>query len=73
MKENRKFTEDDKIPFKIWLVKNRLSVKDFAKRCGVTHQYIYNIMNGKLTVSGSVLATFESGGYSIDKGKGVDE
>ena len=73
MKETKRFTVQDRTNFKVFLVKNNLSVKDFAKRCGVTHQYIYKVINGKCNVTPHIITTFEVGGYSINKGKGVNE
>lgn len=73
MKENRKFTESQKVAFKMWLVRNQLSFKDFTRKCGVTHQYIYFVINGKCNVTSRVIETFKKGGYSIEEGKGVGE
>ena len=36
-------------PLKIYLLKNRITLKDFAKRCNMPYQNLYRIMNYKLT------------------------
>lgn len=67
MKEKINFTEKQKIDFKIWLVKNHLSIREFAAKCKVSHQYIYKVINGKCTVTNAVVETFKNGGYNIKR------
>ena len=73
MKERNKFTEEQRIDFRVWLVKNHLTIRDFAAKCNISHQYIYKVINGKCTVTNTVVKTFKKGGYSIIDVKGVDE
>ena len=65
MKERKKFTEEQKIDFKVWLVKNHLSIREFSAKCGITHQYLYKVINGKCNITKTVVETFKKGGYSI--------
>ena len=36
-------------PLKIYLLENRITLKDFAKQCNMPYQNLYRIMNYKLT------------------------
>lgn len=60
-----KMTEKSKQAFKIWLVKNGLSMNAFAKNCGVSHSYISDVVNGKIKVTPTVIETFKKGGYEL--------
>lgn len=73
MKERKKFTEEQRTEFRVWLVKNHLSIREFAAKCGISHQYIYKVINGKCNITKTVVKTFEQGGYFIYKAKRSDE
>lgn len=51
--------------FKIWLMDNELSITQFAAKCGVSRQYISSVIDGKIHVTPTVIATFKKGGYEI--------
>ena len=50
--------------FKKWLVDKNLSVSGFARQCGVSRQYIEQIVKGQRKITDSVRDTFEKGGYN---------
>ena len=58
-------TQKAKIRFKKWLVEQETSMNQFAKKCGVSHQYISSVINGKINVTESVIETFKKGGYDF--------
>ena len=65
MPEHYKVTPVAKRRFKIWLLDNELTVPKFAKRCGVSRQYIEAIVNGKVSVTSTVIELFKKGGYDL--------
>lgn len=65
IKEGFFITPKQNQKFKIWLVKNELSINGFAKKIGVSHQYISNILNGKAKFTESVKAKFEQAGCNL--------
>lgn len=64
-KQGYKITPAAKRRFKIWLLDNNLSVTKFAKKCGVTRQYISAALDGKIKCTDSVIETFKKGGYEL--------
>jgi len=58
-------TEEQVMDFRVWLTRNNLNMSKFAKLCGVSRQYIKQILDGKFRVTHSVKETFARGGYSI--------
>lgn len=49
--------------FKIWLVKNHLTMREFAKKCGCSVQYISMVSSGKKPLTKKAKEIFERGGY----------
>lgn len=60
-----KITESARKRFKVWLVKNNITLVEFAKKCEVSRNYIYKILNGQRNITKSVLETFRKGGYEL--------
>ncbi len=58
-------TEPAKKRFKRWLVDNDLTIASFSRKCGVSRQYISSVLNGKVHITPTVIATFKSGGYDL--------
>lgn len=69
MPEKRFFTEKELRRFKIWLIDKGLSINQFAKRCGVAHQYISDTIHGKYNVTPRIIETFKKGGFEIKEVK----
>lgn len=63
VKEGYFVTKQANIRFKKWLVEKHLTVNSFAKRCGVSRQYIEQILAGGKKVTEKVRFTFQYGGY----------
>ena len=61
----KKITEKQALKFRCWLLKNELSVAEFAKLCGVSRQYISQAINGTYTVTPQLIETFKKGGYNL--------
>lgn len=64
-KDGYYISEQARYRFKLWLFNNNLSISKFAKKCGVSHQYINAIINGKIKITDTVIATFKKGGYEL--------
>lgn len=58
-------TPEHKKRFKMWLFMNNLTIRSFAKNCGVSRQYISGVLDGLYPVTDKVVETFEKGGYTI--------
>lgn len=55
-----------KVKFLTWLVKQNMSMRDFAKKCGCSHQYISAVINGKKPVNINTIDLFKKGGYDLN-------
>ena len=62
---NYKITPAAKKRFKKWLFDNELTITSFARRCGVSRQYIDSVVKGKNTITPTVIAWFKKGGYEL--------
>jgi len=58
-------TTQQKLQFEIWLLKNNMSLRGFAKKSGVSVQYLSQIINGKNAITDGVIRLFEKNGYKI--------
>lgn len=58
-------TPAEKKRFEIWLLKNDMSLRGFAKKSGVSVQYLSQIINGKNAITDGVEKLFEKNGYKI--------
>lgn len=65
VKEGYFITKQAHTRFKKWLVDKNLTVNKFAKQCGVSRQYLEQVLAGKKKITSSVRATFLKGGYEI--------
>lgn len=63
-KEGYYITKQAKLRFKKWLIDKNLTVNSFAKQCGVSRQYIEQILAGQKKITNAVLDRFEKGGYT---------
>lgn len=59
------FEDKDKIDFKVFLLKNGLTVKDFATKCGISPSYLNAILNGKRPLTESLVESLSKCGYKI--------
>lgn len=57
--------ENAKKRFKVWLVQNDLTLRQFATKCGVSHQYVSQVVCGKRNITPNVIETFKRGGYEL--------
>lgn len=60
-----KINKENKTKFLHWLVDNNLTIRKFAKKCGVSHQYLSSVLNGRANVTETVVSTFKKGGYEL--------
>lgn len=51
--------------FKHWLIEQEISQVEFAKRCGISKQYLYGIVTGKSHITQKVREQFKKGGYDL--------
>lgn len=58
-------TNEGKTRFKCWLVKKGISMRKFAKMCGVSQNYISLVVNGKSHITPKAREIFARGGYDI--------
>ena len=65
MKRKYESKNFDKIGFRCWLIRNRMTATDFANKVGVSKAYISSIVNGKRHISRSIVELFAKGGYEI--------
>ena len=60
-----KLTENAKKEFQYWLICHDLTINKYAKLIGWNHQYLYDLLNGKLPLTESAYKKIEKGGYSL--------
>lgn len=60
-----RFTKKDKLAFQYWLLENGLTIRKFAQNCGVSHQYISDVICGKINTTEKIIETFKRNGYQI--------
>ena len=65
IKDGNFITEDEVIEFKVWLLKNGLSLNRFAKKCGCSRQYLSHILERRKKVTEKVKNRFKLGGYEL--------
>ena len=68
MKKNDNYyimTESGRKRFKVWLAKNGLSARQFAIKCGVSHQYISRVINSQDHITHKTIEIFKKGGYEL--------
>ena len=63
VKEGYFITKQAHIRFKKWLIDKNLTVNRFAQQCGVSRQYIEQILAGQKKITEKVRYTFQVGGY----------
>jgi transcriptional regulator with XRE-family HTH domain len=59
------FEEEDKWRFKEFLVKNKKTLRSFAKELNVSVAYVSDIIRGNRYVSKSVIELFKKAGFDI--------
>ena len=64
-KTSHYITAQAKRRFNIWLLDNNLTVNSFAKKVGVSRQYIQSALNGKISITSTVREWFKKGGYEL--------
>lgn len=63
VKEGYFITKQANTRFKKWLIDKNLTVNRFAQQCGVSRQYIEQILAGQKKITEKVRFTFQTGGY----------
>lgn len=58
-------TDQARKRFKRWLADQEITVSEFSRRCGCSHQYIGSVINGKIPVTATVKDWFKKGGYDL--------
>lgn len=58
-------TKTAKKRFKVWLIQNNISLREFASRCGVSAAYVSKVINGKSHITEQCLGIFRKGGYEL--------
>ena len=56
-----------KLRFQTWLLKNKLSMTQFAKQAGCSRQYLTKVLDGERSVTTSVREWFKKGGYELSE------
>ncbi len=51
--------------FKVWLIDNNLNINSFAKKIGVSRQYIERVIKGQISITPKVREWFKKGGYEL--------
>ncbi len=64
-KNGNYITEAARLRFKKWLLVNHLTVNSFAKKVGVSRQYLERILSGKVKITSSKREWFKKGGYDL--------
>ena len=63
VREGYSITKQALTRFKKWLIDKNLTVNRFAQQCGVSRQYIEQILAGQKKITEKVRYTFQVGGY----------
>ena len=58
-------TEGGRIRFKKWLIDQNISMSEFARRVGVSKNYISRIILGQYYITPRIRELFAKGGYNI--------
>ena len=58
-------TNTAKKRFKVWLVQNGITLRQFANKCNVSAAYISKVINGKSHITPKCLEIFQRGGYKL--------
>lgn len=64
-KPHHKITSAARERFFIWLLKNNLSLTQFAKKAGCSRQYLTRALNGETNITSTVREWFKKGGYDL--------
>lgn len=64
-KPHHKITPAAKLRFKTWLLKNNLSLSQFAKTVGCSRQYLGKVLDGERNITDTVREKFRKGGYEL--------
>lgn len=64
-KESYYITESARKRFKRWLFNNEMSFNQFAKKCGVSRQYLDKAIKGQMPITDTVIEHFARGGYEL--------
>lgn len=59
------FELQDKKCFELFIKNNQLSLRAFAKKCGISPSYLYDIVSGNRTASDKIIKTFNENGFFI--------
>ena len=62
---NNYFTNEDRINFAIWLIKNDLNLTEAAQKCGFSKTYLSLLVNGKRPFTDEVKGKLEEIGYEF--------
>ena len=65
VKEGIYITDASRKRFKRFLADQEISMTTFAKRCGVSRQYIGFVIHGKRKITSTVREWFKKGGYDL--------
>ena len=65
MRNSYTMTKNAVLRFKMWLVKNNMSASDFARKCGVSRQYISSVICGRNYITKKCREIFQKGGYDL--------
>ena len=60
------FEQIEKIAFNIFLLKSNISMKQFAKLCGISMAYLSLIVNGRRAITKSLIEKFAENGFKVE-------
>jgi len=52
--------------FKVWLVRNNLTLTQFALKCGVSKQYISSLTKQRFYLTPKIIEMFDNQGFHIN-------
>lgn len=65
VKKRRYLNDRDRIRFNTFLIKNGLTMTDFAKMCNMTMPYLSLIIRGKRAITREIAETFINNGFKV--------
>lgn len=64
-KEYFVFEKEDRKAFKDFLKENNMTIEDFAKKCGISRQFLSGIINGHQRITQKIVDMFAKEGFRI--------
>lgn len=65
MKTKKYFNLDLQIEFLVYLVTNKMTEREFAKKAGFSAPYLSMIINNKKPITDKIIEQFKKGGFEI--------